>query len=223
MTCPPPQPSKPTPSHHPKPAAAAAALWLFYSPRWVTKGSEAKGGGHQICSLPVAYYGTSRIMYKVIWDPTWVPSIYSRKGGSAIPARASAPAPAPVRIALHRCIVAFHSTIFVLVLVLVLAESACLCLPAYLPALPSPRTRPHQAAPWLGREQASKQAHHRAAQGAEWNLQLLIADSRLEASVVAISPAAIGRGKYLDAQLLVSEELRQRGEWRVRLDAVQQL
>ncbi|OBT92213.1 hypothetical protein VE01_09964 [Pseudogymnoascus verrucosus] len=92
-------------------------------------------------------------MYKVIWDPTWVPSIYSRKGGSAIQARASAPAPAPVRIAVHRCIVAFHSTIFVLVLVLVLAESACLCLSACLPALNS-----DPPAPKLRRALCNKQA-----------------------------------------------------------------
>lgn len=83
MTCPPPQPTKPTPTH---PHQHCGCPCLSASPQLVntTKGR----GGHQICSLPVAYYGTSRIMYKVIWDPTWVPSIYSRKGGSAIPARA---------------------------------------------------------------------------------------------------------------------------------------
>jgi hypothetical protein len=151
MTCPPPQPTKPTPTHHQKKTAGAVPLLFLH--RWVTKAGGAGGEGHQICSLPVAYYGTSRIMYKVIWDPTWVPSIYSRKGGSAIPARASAPV-------VHRCCIVASSLFSQFHLFRACACSACLC-------LPSPRTRPHPAAPW-----APQQAHHRAAQGAEWNSSL---------------------------------------------------
>lgn len=131
MTCPPPQPTKPAPTH-PKNHCGCPVLALCLA----SHRSERKGGD-QICSLPVAYYGTSRIMYKVIWDPTWVPSIYSRKGGSAIPAPASAP--------VHRCCIVASS--------LCISPFSCLCLRLAASALT--QTRPHL----LRRGSAAAAAH----------------------------------------------------------------
>ncbi|KFY63032.1 hypothetical protein V496_04251 [Pseudogymnoascus sp. VKM F-4515 (FW-2607)] len=164
-------------------------------------------------------------MYKVIWDPARVPSIYSRKGGTAIPAPASAPVPV-----VHRCIV---------------ASSASNC-------LLSPWTRPpqlrHGSAAKLAHRAAQRNqltvggresGHALAADGAVLSrrrknectgnvtavLYSYSADCGLAIGGLrrfAISHSAIGRGKCLGVQLL-ERRAEATGAWRVRLAAVWQL